>query len=73
MAFGKFMASGYGRIARIVAGLVLIGVGLYLGNVWGAVVAVIGLVPLAAGVFNICLFAPVFGAPFNGRSAAYKA
>jgi hypothetical protein len=73
MAFGKFMASGYGRVARIVAGLVLIGFGLYLQNAWGIVVAVVGLVPLAAGVFNVCLFAPIFGAPLNGRSAAYKA
>ncbi len=73
MAFARWMASGWGRVARIVAGLILIGLGLYLQNPWGLVVAIIGLAPLAAGVFNFCLFAPLFGGPFNGRSLAPKA
>ena len=60
----NFMASPAGRIARIVVGVVLIALGL-LGNA-GPVVAVIGLVPLAAGVFDFCLLAPVFGRPFSG-------
>lgn len=70
MAFAKFMASGYGRIARIIAGLLLIGVGLYIQNGWSIVVATVGLVPVFAGVFNVCVFAPLFGGPFNGRNLA---
>jgi sulfite exporter TauE/SafE len=73
MAFASWMASGWGRVARIVAGLLLIAIGLYLQNTWGIVLTIVGLAPLAAGVFNFCLFAPFFGSPFNGRRLAPKA
>lgn len=65
--FVTFMASGAGRIARIIAGIVLVVLGvLVIGDVAGIIVAVVGLVPLAAGVFDFCLFAPLFGAPLSG-------
>lgn len=65
--FVSFMASGTGRIARIVAGIILIALGiLVIGDVVGIIVAVIGIVPLAAGVFDFCIFAPIFGAPLSG-------
>jgi len=32
----------------------------------GIVVAVIGAVPLLAGVFDFCVFAPLFGGPLSG-------
>jgi hypothetical protein len=63
----SFMASTAGRITRIVAGLVLIAWGLLgLTGAAGIVVAVIGMVPLAAGLFDFCIFAPLFGAPLGG-------
>jgi hypothetical protein len=65
--FVSFMASTAGRITRIVAGLVLIVWGLVgLTGAAGIVVAVIGMVPLAAGLFDFCVFAPLFGAPLGG-------
>lgn len=65
--FIAFMASTSGRIARIVAGIALIIIGLLaMDGTAGIIVAVIGLVPLAAGVFDFCLFAPLFGNPFSG-------
>jgi hypothetical protein len=65
--FVKFMASTAGRITRIVAGLVLIALGLLVMNgVGGYIVAIIGAVPLLAGVFDFCVFAPLFGAPLSG-------
>jgi hypothetical protein len=73
MAFATWMASVWGRVARIIAGLVLIAIGLYLQNTWGIVIAIVGLAPLLAGVFNFCLFAPLFGGPFNARRLAPKA
>ncbi|MEO8391449.1 MAG: DUF2892 domain-containing protein [Chloroflexota bacterium] len=65
--FVKFMASSNGRIARIVAGIALIALGLAaIGGTAGIVVAVIGAVPLLAGIFDFCVFAPLFGAPLSG-------
>lgn len=65
--FVTFMASTAGRVTRILAGLALIAVGLMtMGGIGGYVVAAIGLVPLAAGIFDFCVFAPLFGGPFNG-------
>lgn len=65
--FVKFMASKSGRITRIVAGIALIVWGwFFLGGTTGIVVAVIGLVPLLAGLVDVCVFAPLFGNPFSG-------
>jgi hypothetical protein len=67
MGFAQFMASGLGRGLRIVAGIILIAVGLAaVGGTGGIVLAVVGLVPLAAGVLDVCLVAPLFGAPLKG-------
>ncbi len=67
MSFLTFMSSQAGRAARIVAGLALIIAGLLLGGGF-LVLSVIGLVPLAAGVFDFCLFAPLGRMPFNGKA-----
>jgi hypothetical protein len=66
--FISFMASKNGRIVRIVAGLVLVAWGFFgIDNVTtGIIVLLVGLVPLLAGIFDVCVFAPLFGAPFNG-------
>ena len=65
--FCTFMASTAGRIARVVAGIVLVALGLLvLKGTVGIVVAVVGLVPLAAGLFDFCVFAPLFGCPMSG-------
>lgn len=63
----KFLASTSGRLVRIVAGAALIAWGLMgLGGTTGVIVAVVGAVPLLAGVFDFCVFAPLFGAPLSG-------
>jgi hypothetical protein len=63
----SFLASPAGRITRIVAGIALVVWGLFgLPGVGGIVVAIIGLVPLVAGIFDFCVFAPLFGAPLSG-------
>ena len=65
--FIKFMASQTGRATRVVAGIALVIWGIVaLGGATGLVVAVIGLVPLLAGLFDFCVFAPLFGAPLSG-------
>jgi hypothetical protein len=66
-AIFRFLASSAGRLVRAVAGLILIVVGIaVVSGVWGWILAIIGLVPLLAGVFDRCVFAPLFGLPFAG-------
>lgn len=74
MGFVRFMASGAGRTLRVVAGLALVAIGIYLAAVAGnlpvgIIVGVVGLVPLAAGLFDFCVFAPLFGCPLPGKRA----
>lgn len=65
--FVKFMASPTGRVVRIIAGIALIVWGLIgLGGTAGIIVAVVGAVPLLAGLFDFCVFAPLFGNPLSG-------
>ncbi|MGO8863662.1 MAG: YgaP-like transmembrane domain [Acidimicrobiales bacterium] len=66
MGFSKFMASTAGRAVRAIAGVALIVVGALLGGGWRAL-AVVGLVPLAAGALDVCLFNPLFGQPLSGK------
>jgi hypothetical protein len=71
MGFVNFMSSSAGRAARIGAGVALIVIGLaVVGGAGGVIIAIIGLVPLAAGVFNFCLLGPLFGVGLRGRTAA---
>ena len=68
MEFARFMTSTLGRAIRIIAGLALIVVGLLaVHGLAGALIVVVGIVPLIAGILNVCVFAPLFGGPFNGR------
>jgi hypothetical protein len=65
--FVSFLASPAGRMARIVAGIALVVWGLLgIGSTTGLVVAIIGLIPLVAGLFDFCVFAPLFGNPLRG-------
>lgn len=65
--FVSFLASGNGRLIRVVAGLILIAWGLFgLHGIGGTILAVIGAVPFVAGVFDFCVFAPLFGMPLSG-------
>jgi hypothetical protein len=68
MSFAQFMSTATGRAARIIAGIALIAIGASLGGAWW-ILAVVGLVPIAAGVFNVCLIAPLLKAPFSGSAA----
>jgi DUF2892 family protein len=62
-----FLASLSGRIVRAAAGLVLIALGLgVVGGTWGTLIAILGIVPLAAGVFDFCLFGALLGFGFSG-------
>ena len=63
----KFLASTAGRVTRIVAGAALIVLGLAgLHGIAGIILAIVGAVPLLAGLFDFCVFAPLFGYSLSG-------
>jgi Protein of unknown function (DUF2892) len=65
--FARFINSTAGRLARVIAGLALIGVGYVgLGGTAGIVVAAVGMVPLTTGSLNWCLISALLGGPING-------
>ncbi len=66
MIFVQFMNSPAGRIARAVAGVLLIWAGLaVVGGVAGVILALVGLLPIVAGVAKVCVLAPLFGQPLR--------
>lgn len=63
----RFIGSTPGRAVRVVAGLMLIVIGVVAGG-WWRVLAAFGLLPLAAGLFDVCVLGPLFRLPFGGRA-----
>lgn len=62
------MASTAGSYLRIVVGLALVIAGLAMQSTGGYILAAVGLLPLAAGAFDWCIFAPLFRMPFSGKA-----
>ncbi len=60
----NFMQGGVGRVVRVILGLALIYVGLaVVGGAAGIIVAIIGLLPIAMGVWGPCLLGFIFKQP----------
>ena len=68
MSFAKFMSSGLGRVIRIVAGMILIGLGLFfVSGTLGLILIIVGAIPLIAGLLDICVIGALFlGTPLRG-------
>lgn len=58
----KFLASMQGRAIRVLLGMLILSFGFEVNPVW----LVVGVIPLLAGVFDVCVLAPVFGLPYSG-------
>lgn len=64
----EFLASSAGRLIRIIAGIAIIAIGYFWVDApWKYVLEAVGLVPIAAGVFDFCVIAPLMGKPFSGK------
>jgi hypothetical protein len=61
------MNSVPGRLGRALVGVVLIAAGVLSGGTIGLMLALAGLMPLAAGAAGACLPAPLLRAPFHAR------
>ena len=66
-SFVKFMVSMSGRILRIVAGLAIIAIGIFLLPNVKWLLIIIGLIPLSAGIFDFCILAPLMGYYLSGK------
>jgi hypothetical protein len=63
--------AGWDRIARIVLGVVLLIAGFgVMGGTGGAIVGIVGFVPLLTGLVGWCPLYTVFKFRTNGRPAA---
>jgi hypothetical protein len=73
--FSRFLNSPAGRIFRFVAGLGFLVVGyMYRGHTLGMLSMVWSILPLSAGVFDICYLSALLGGPLAGAKirAKYK-
>ena len=63
-----WLLSVQGRIARIVAGslLIIIGLGL-IGGFLGVLLMIIGAIPIASAAYGTLLVGPLFGRDIRGR------
>lgn len=67
--FAQLMSTLGGRLGRGVAGIGLIAAGLGLvGGLPGVALAVVGVVPLLAGLADLCIFSALFGGPLHGSA-----
>jgi hypothetical protein len=67
-----FMASRTGRWSRMLVGAALVMGGMSSRSGKGAGLALVGLVPLLAGAFDVCLVGPLFGLPLKGEAIRRK-
>jgi uncharacterized membrane protein YkgB len=64
------MARPGGRIARVIVGIVISAVGvLALHGTARIVVGLVGLVPILAGLVNVCALSVLLGGPLSGKRA----
>ena len=71
-AFASFMASPAGRLTCALIGLSFIAKGLNSKSRKGKFLALVGLVPLAAGTFDLYLPSPVLGGALKGDDLRLK-
>ena len=65
--FSRFINSSAGRVFRLVAGTLFLVVGyVYRDHPLGVISMVWSVVPLSAGVFDLCFISAILGGPLSG-------
>jgi hypothetical protein len=59
----RFFSSLPGRTVRALLGVAMMMLGIRIDGAAGIALIFAGLLPIALAVFNVCLLAPLFGAP----------
>lgn len=70
--FVAFITSPAGRWLRALVGLAMIIGGTRAATPDGNLLALFGLIPLAAGVFDFCILGKLFGGAFSGGEMREK-
>jgi len=66
--FSKFINSMAGRVFRLAAGLGFLVVGFIFRDHWLGVVSMAwSIVPLSAGIFDLCYISALLGGPISGK------
>ncbi|MGK7313631.1 MAG: DUF2892 domain-containing protein [Candidatus Longimicrobiales bacterium M2_2A_002] len=66
--FSTFISSPAGRLLRGIVGVGMIAGGIAMGGTGGTVLAVAGVIPLSAGVFDLCYISALLGGPIRGEA-----
>ena len=66
-SFGQFMASTAGRVLRGIIGAALIVGGVAIGGVGAWALGILGVILVAAGVFDFCVITGVIDNVWSGR------
>lgn len=67
-SFSKFLNSPAGRILRIVTGIGFLLVGyIFRDHALGVISIVWGILPLSAGLLDICCVSAALGGPLSGK------
>ena len=65
--FARFINSPAGRVFRLVVGAGFLVVGyLFRDQTLGVIAMVFSILPLSAGVFDLCYFSAILGGPLSG-------
>ena len=66
--FAHFINSRAGRVTRSIVGLALIIWGItQLAHISGIILILVGLIPLSAGLFDLCIVSALLGGPLSGK------
>ena len=67
--FSRWVNGPSGRAFRLLAGAAWLAVGLmFLGQWWGIAAMAWSVLPLSAGVFDVCWISAALGGPLRGKS-----
>jgi len=66
--FARFINSSAGRVFRLVVGAGFLVVGyLFRDHTLGVIAMVFSVLPLSAGVFDLCYVSAILGGPLSGK------
>ena len=67
--FSRWVNGPSGRAFRLLAGAAWLGFGLvFLGHWWGIAAMAWSVLPLSAGIFDVCWISAALGGPLRGKS-----